>query len=51
MSRLNAYRNNEALTRQRLYFDTVESALHGVKGLFLLGDDVEVDLWNIRDGK
>ena len=51
VSRLNAYRNNEALTRQRLYFDTVESALHGVKGLFLLGDDVEVDLWNIRDGK
>ena len=50
VSRLNAYRNNEALTRQRLYFDTVESALQGVKGLFLLGDDVEVDLWNIRDG-
>ena len=49
-SRLDAYRNNEALTRQRLYFDTVESALQGVKGLFLLGDDVEVDLWNIRDG-
>lgn len=51
VSRLNAYRNNEALTRQRLYFDTVESALQGVKGLFLLGDDVEVDLWNIRDDK
>ena len=51
VSRLNAYRNNEALTRQRLYFDTVESALQGVKGLFLLGDDIEVDLWNIRDGK
>ena len=50
VSRLNAYRTNEALTRQRLYFDTVESALQGVKGLFLLGDDVEVDLWNIRDG-
>ncbi len=50
-SRLNAYRDNEALTRQRLYFDTIESALQGVKGLFLLGDDVEVDLWNIRDGK
>ena len=50
VSRLDAYRNNEALTRQRLYFDTVESALQGVKGLFLLGDDVEVDLWNIRDG-
>ena len=49
VSRLNAYRTNEALTRQRLYFDTVESALQGVKGLFLLGDDVEVDLWNIRD--
>jgi HflK protein len=51
LSRLNAYRNNEALTRRRLYFDTIESALQGVKGLFLLGDDVEVDLWNIRDGK
>ncbi len=51
VSRLDAYRNNEALTRQRLYFDTVESALQGVKGLFLLGDDVEVDLWNIRDGR
>ena len=51
VSRLNAYRNNEALTRKRLYFDTVESAMQGVKGLFLLGDDVEVDLWNIRDGK
>ena len=51
VSRLNAYRNNEALTRQRLYFETVESALQGVKGLFLLGNDVEVDLWNIRDGK
>ena len=51
LSRLNAYRSNEALTRRRLYFDTIESALQGVKGLFLLGDDVEVDLWNIRDGK
>lgn len=51
LSRLEAYRNNEALTRQRLYFDTVESALQGVKGLFLLGDDVEIDLWNIRDDK
>lgn len=51
VSRLNAYRSNEALTRQRLYFDTVESALQGIRGLFLLGDDVEVDLWNIRDNK
>ena len=49
LSRLQAYRSNEALTRQRLYFDTIERALHGVKGLFLLGDDVDIDLWNIRD--
>ena len=49
LSRLHAYRSNEELTRRRLYFDTVESALQGVKGLFLLGSDVEVDLWNIRD--
>ena len=49
LSRLQAYRSNEELTRRRLYFDTVESALQGVKGLFLLGKDIEVDLWNIRD--
>ena len=49
LSRLQAYRSNEEITRRRLYFDTIESALQGVKGLFLLGDDVEVDLWNIRD--
>ena len=49
LSRLQAYRSNEKITRRRLYFDTIESALQGVKGLFLLGDDVEVDLWNIRD--
>ena len=48
-SRLNAYRDNKALTRKRLYFDTLQNALQGVKGLFLLGDDIEVDLWNIRD--
>ena len=51
VSRLDAYRSNEALTRRRLYFDTIESALQGVKGLFLLGHDIEVDLWNIRDEK
>ena len=50
-SRLNAYRDNKALTRKRLYFDTLQNALQGVKGLFLLGDDIEVDLWNIRDEK
>ncbi|MDE0208003.1 MAG: SO_0444 family Cu/Zn efflux transporter [Candidatus Tectomicrobia bacterium] len=49
LSRLHAYRSNEELTRRRLYFDTVESALQGVKGLFLLGADVDVDLWNIRE--
>ena len=49
LSRLQAYRSNEEITRRRLYFDTIETALQGVKGLFLLGDDVEVDLWNIRD--
>ena len=49
LSRLQAYRSNEEITRRRLYFDTIENALQGVKGLFLLGDDVEVDLWNIRD--
>ena len=49
LSRLQAYRSNEELTRRRLYFDTVERALQGIKGLFLLGSDVEVDLWNIRD--
>ena len=51
LSRLHAYRSNEELTRRRLYFDTVQSALQGVKGLFLLGADVEVDLWNIRDDR
>lgn len=50
-SRLNAYRDNKSVTRKRLYFDTLQNALQGVKGLFLLGDDVEVDLWNIRDDK
>ena len=50
-SRLNAYRDNKAVTRKRLYFDTLQNALQGVKGLFLLGDDIEVDLWNIRDDK
>lgn len=49
--RLNAYRDNKSVTRQRLYFDTLQNALQGVKGLFLLGDDVEVDLWNVRDEK
>ena len=49
LSRLQAYHSNEELTRRRLYFDTVESALQGVRGLFLLGADVDVDLWNIRD--
>ena len=49
VSRLDAYRSNEAVTRKRLYFDTLQNALQGVKGLFLLGDDVEVDLWNIRN--
>ena len=49
VSRLHAYRSNEELTRRRLYFDTIESALQGVRGLFLLGADVDVDLWNIRD--
>ena len=50
-SRLNAYRDNKSVTRKRLYFDTLQNALQGIKGLFLLGDDVEVDLWNIRDEK
>ena len=50
-SRLNAYRDNKSVTRKRLYFDTLQNALQGVKGLFLLGDDIEVDLWNIRDDK
>ena len=49
VSRLHAYRSNEELTRRRLYFETIESALQGVRGLFLLGADVDVDLWNIRD--
>jgi membrane protease subunit HflK len=50
LSRLKAYRTHPALTRLRLYFETIEAALSKARMTFLLGDDVKVELWKRRDG-
>lgn len=46
--RLAAYRDNEDLTRLRMFFEAAEMALANVRTLFLLGADIEVDLWNVN---
>ncbi len=50
VSRLEAYRSYPALTRLRLFFETLEIALAEAKTTFLLGDDVKVELWKSRNG-
>lgn len=50
VSRLNAYRVSPELTRLRLYFETLEAMLPDAQTTFLLGDDVEVELWKSRNG-
>jgi HflK protein len=47
-SRLGAYLTNEELTRLRMFYEAAEEALEGAKMIFLLGADVEVDLWNVN---
>ncbi len=51
VSRLDAYRTHPALTRLRLYFETLEATLAEARTTFLLGDDVQVSLWKSRNGK
>ena len=50
VSQLDAYRTNPALTRLRLYFETLETTLSEAQTTLLLGDDVEVELWKSRNG-
>ena len=49
--RLDAYRSHPQLTRLRLYFETLETVLPDAQTTFLLGDDVEVELWTSRSGR
>ena len=51
VSQLDAYRTNPALTRLRLYFETLETTLSEARTTLLLGDDVKVGLWKSRNGK
>jgi len=48
LSRLAAYRESPAVTRLRLAIDAAERALRGARAIFLLGDDVDIDLWNVK---
>jgi HflK protein len=47
LSRLAAYRESPAVTRLRLVFDAAGRALRGARAIFLLGADVDVELWSV----
>jgi HflK protein len=50
LKRLQAYRQHRYITRLRLFFEGVEKVLRDVRAIFVLGDNVDVNLWNVRDG-
>jgi len=48
LARWAAYEEEPELTRLRLLFDAAEDALSSARAIFLLGEEVSVDLWNLR---
>jgi HflK protein len=48
LARLAAYRESPSITRLRMTFDAAERALGSARAIFLLGADVDVDLWNVK---
>jgi membrane protease subunit HflK len=47
-SRLEAFRESRDITHLRLYLDAQEKALEKARVIYLLGEDIEVDLMNVK---
>jgi membrane protease subunit HflK len=50
LRRLEAYREHADLTRLRLYLDAMDRAYDESRSIFLLGEDIDVDLMSVSSG-